>query len=74
MPNVTTTCKVGIVMREVPEKHQKALSELLSNRPSKTGGESDDQICKRLYDAGYQISPNTIGRHRSGRCVCFRWQ
>lgn len=74
MPTSVDTCKVGMAMREVPEKYQNALSDLLQNRPSTSGGETDDQICERLYQAGYKISPNTIGRHRSGKCVCFRWQ
>jgi hypothetical protein len=72
MPTVATKCKIGYARETLPSKHQKALDALLSDRPSVTGGETDNQISDRLYDAGVVVSPNTIGRHRAGTCACFR--
>jgi hypothetical protein len=72
LPTTTKVCKVGIVLETLDGEYLASLERLLEERPTTHGGETDDQLCDRLYEAGFDVAPNTIGRHRSKKCVCYR--
>lgn len=59
-------CSVGEKLAELPEAEADALRHMLAN------GWSQQQIWEALKSEGHVVGKQTINRHRSRACRCFR--
>lgn len=59
-------CSVGRLLADLPEAEADALRHMLGN------GWSMNQIYDALSDEGHNVGRQTINRHRSRSCRCFR--
>ena len=59
-------CSVGDLLTRLPEAEADALRHMLAN------GWSMNQIYEALTAEGHDVGRQTINRHRSRSCRCFR--
>lgn len=59
-------CSVGKLLEDLPADEADALRHMLGN------GWSMTQIYEAVTNEGHQIGMQTINRHRSRACRCFR--
>lgn len=62
-----TACSVGSLLDQLPDPEAKALEAMMNEL-----GWSAARIYEALTDEGHVVGRQTIGRHRSKSCSCFR--
>lgn len=61
------TCSVGALLDRLPEPESDALNKMLNEL-----GWSQNKIYDAIVDEGHEVGRQTIGRHRSRACSCFK--
>jgi hypothetical protein len=60
-------CSIGALLDRLPENEQAALNAMLHEL-----GWSAGRIYEALCAEGHEVGRQTIGRHRSRACRCFK--
>lgn len=67
-PTHGTPCSVGVLLSALRGKEKNALEKMLT--PG--SGWSHTAIWEACIAERYQVAEQTVGRHRNGKCRCFK--
>lgn len=67
----STQCSVGALIDQVDKADRAVLIDALTGRDEKGQFKVPHAaLARALKKIGFQVAPQTIGRHRTGTCMC----